>query len=208
MVMTSHPNFVQMITWNDYPEGTEFAPSSGSQFLFYDLSAYYIQWYKSGRPPPITRDAIYYSHRTQIFDPAKIRTPGDQPYKFGGETPVQNNVEMVALLTAPARLQIELNGRRAERDVGAACRFSACRRAPGAQSSASCATATRSSRRQAIGRSTLIRPYWRCVGHNNDNSINVQVRASLQARDQIVLIPGSLPPNTCVYEFASTRKFV
>jgi hypothetical protein len=41
-----------------------------------------------------------------------------------------------------------------------------------------------------------------------DNSINVQLRASLQARDQIVLIPWSLPPNTCVYEFASTRKFV
>jgi hypothetical protein len=129
--MTSHPNFVQMITWNDYPEGTEFAPSSGSQFLFYDLSAYYIQWYKSGRPPPITRDAIYYSHRTQIFDPAKILTPGDQPYKFGGETPVQNNVEMVALLTAPARLQIELNGRRAERDVGAGLQVLSLPASPG-----------------------------------------------------------------------------
>jgi hypothetical protein len=100
-VLETHPSFVQMITWNDNGEATEFAPSSGSQFLFYDLSAYYIQWYKSGRAPSITRDAIYYSHRTQIFDPNKILTPGDEPMKLYGATPLQNNVEMVAMLTAP-----------------------------------------------------------------------------------------------------------
>jgi hypothetical protein len=75
-VLETHPSFVRMITWNDNGEATEFAPSSSSQFLFYDLSAYYIQWYKSGRAPAIIRDATYYSHRTQIFDPNKILTPG------------------------------------------------------------------------------------------------------------------------------------
>jgi hypothetical protein len=125
------PPFVQLITWNDYPEGTEFSPSSGSQFLFYDLSAYYIEWYKSGRPPPITRDAIYYSHRTQIFDPGRILIVGDRPFQLKGATELRNNVEMVALLTAPARLQIELGGRKTERDVGAGLQVLTMSASPG-----------------------------------------------------------------------------
>ena len=113
----SGADFVHMITWNDYGEGTEFSPSSGSQFLFYDLSAYYIQWYKTGHEPVIDRDAIYYSHRTQLFDPTKILTAGDRPYKILGLTPVQNNVEMVALLTHPATLEIKQGSERVKADV-------------------------------------------------------------------------------------------
>ncbi len=112
-------DFVHMITWNDYGEGTEFAPSSGSQFLFYDLSAYFIQWYKMGQPPPITKDAIYYCHRTQIFDPTKLFNPGDQPFRLLGATPLHNDVEMIAMLTQPATLQIELAGRQVEMSVPA-----------------------------------------------------------------------------------------
>lgn len=112
-------DYVQLITWNDYSESTELAPSSGTQFLFYDLSAYYIQWYKTGRAPQIRSDAIYYSHRSQIFNPSEDFPSGSKPFKIVGSTPLQNDIEMVAMLTQPSKLEIELNGRRTDADVQA-----------------------------------------------------------------------------------------
>ncbi len=107
-----HARYAHVITWNDYSEGTELAPSSGTQFLFYDLAAYYIAWFKTGTPPRITRDAIYYSHRTQIFSPDAPPQPGDLPFRRLGETPLANDIEMLAMLTAPAEIEIEIAGRR------------------------------------------------------------------------------------------------
>ena len=117
--ITGKADMVHLLTWNDFGETTQFSPSSGSQFLFYDLTAYFIQWYKTSAPPVITRDAIYYSHRVQIFDPATLSMPGDVPFKLLGKTPLMNDVEMVALLTSPATLEIELNGKRTRSDVQA-----------------------------------------------------------------------------------------
>lgn len=56
-------DWVQIITWNDYSEATEIAPSSGTQWSFYDLTAYYTAWFKTGVRPAVTRDALYYFHR-------------------------------------------------------------------------------------------------------------------------------------------------
>jgi hypothetical protein len=111
-------DYVHLITWNDYGESTEVAPSTGTQFLFYDLTRYFIDWYKSGAPPRITRDAIYYSHRTQIFDPAKPPGATDKPFTDRGPSPVRNRVELVALLTAPAELEIQIGGARLRQAVG------------------------------------------------------------------------------------------
>jgi hypothetical protein len=98
--------YAHLITWNDYSEATEIAPSSGTQFLFYDLSAYFISWFKLGRPPRILRDTIYYSHRRQLFEPGHPPRPDDKPLRLLGRGPVQNRVELVALLTRPATLEI------------------------------------------------------------------------------------------------------
>ncbi|TDX02096.1 endo-1,3-alpha-glucanase family glycosylhydrolase [Dinghuibacter silviterrae] len=98
--------YAHVVTWNDYSEATEIEPSSGTQFLFYDLSAYYIQWFKTGREPRITRDTIYYCHRRDIFQPGKPPLPDDKPLKLLGTGMIQNQVEMIALLTQPAFLEI------------------------------------------------------------------------------------------------------
>ena len=111
--------YAHLITWNDYGEGTEFAPSSGSQFVFYDLSAYYIEQFKTGRPPPITADAIYYTYRPEMFDPHRPAAPGDKPMQSPGPTPISNEVEMVAMLRAPATLRIQLAGQTVNANVGA-----------------------------------------------------------------------------------------
>jgi hypothetical protein len=98
--------YAHVITWNDYSEATEIEPSSGTQFVFYDLSAYFISWFKLGRPPRIFRDTIYYSHRREVFEPGNGLQPGDKPLRLLGRGPVQNRVELVALLTRPATLEI------------------------------------------------------------------------------------------------------
>jgi glycosyl hydrolase family 71 len=111
--------YAHVITWNDYSESTEIAPSSGTQFLFYDLSAYFISWFKLGRPPRILRDTIYYSHRRQLFEPGHPPRPDDKPLKLLGRGPVQNRVEMVALLTRPTTLEIRQGDTVQRSDAGA-----------------------------------------------------------------------------------------
>ena len=100
-------DWVQVITWNDYSEGTEIAPSTGTQWAFYDLTAYYVAWFKTGRPPTVARDTLYYFHRSQpttaVFDRDR------QPQAFrsrGGEAP-RDEVELVALLSSPGVLEID-----------------------------------------------------------------------------------------------------
>ena len=117
--LRGHAGYAHVLTWNDYGETTEVAPSSGTQFLFYDLSAYFIAWFKLGLPPQIASDAIYYSHRTEIYVDGEQPERGDRPFKRMGRTPVSNAVEMVALLAEPATLEIEIAGRTIQRPVSA-----------------------------------------------------------------------------------------
>lgn len=44
---------------------------------------------------------------------------GDMPMQLRGATPVHNQIELVALLTRPASLQIEIAGKRFERSAQA-----------------------------------------------------------------------------------------
>lgn len=100
----------QLVTWNDDSEASEVSPSSGTQWALFDLNAYYVAWFKTGEQPPIVRDAIDYSHRlhattaepdlmlqTSIYEPANGSTPADE-------------IELLAFLTAPATLEIEVDG--------------------------------------------------------------------------------------------------
>jgi Glycosyl hydrolase family 71 len=123
--------YAHIVTWNAYPEATQIEPSSGVQFLFYDLSAYYIDWFKTGKSDIIASDAIYYSHRTQIFDPVVLPLPNGQPFKNLGVTPVQNKIEVLAILTAPSNLEIEINGHRYSQNEPAGLRTFSIQAEPG-----------------------------------------------------------------------------
>ena len=103
--------YAHILTWNDYSESTEIQPSSGTQFLFYDLCAFYIQWFKTREQPTIIEDALYYSHRTEIYQNGERSKDDDQPFKLMGKTPISNDIEIVALLKKPAIVEIELDGR-------------------------------------------------------------------------------------------------
>jgi hypothetical protein len=104
-------DWVHLITWNDYGEAAEIAPSTGTQYAFYDLTAYYTTWFKTGSPPPITRDVIYYFHRLHHSE-APFSAEQIAPFRRAGETPVSDQIELLAFITgtAPVTLEIELNG--------------------------------------------------------------------------------------------------
>ncbi|HEY4011569.1 MAG TPA: endo-1,3-alpha-glucanase family glycosylhydrolase [Acidobacteriaceae bacterium] len=123
------PGWVEIITWNDFIEGTYISPIDdpnrypGANFLnssdipvgtrgyFHshaaagDLMSYYIRWYKSGKQPAITNDTIYWFYRTQ---PAAADA-GVPPVKnkYG---PVADVIYITANLKNPATLRVESGG--------------------------------------------------------------------------------------------------
>jgi hypothetical protein len=99
---------VQVPTWNDYPEGTQIAPSAENGWSYLDMSAYYLTWYKTGTAPKIVRDAVYLTHRTQ---PAAALPSYPQTLLMklrGGSSPVRDTVEALTFLTAPATVRIKV----------------------------------------------------------------------------------------------------
>ena len=116
------PDWVQLVTWNDYSEGTEFSPSMDEGYALSDLNAYYTAWFKTGSPPPIRQDALYYYHRVESTSAPYNTTAQSSPFHISSDsytsTP-NNEVELLSLLTAPATLSITLNGQTVSQDVPA-----------------------------------------------------------------------------------------
>ena len=137
-IHTTHPDWVEIITWNDFIEGTYVSPIDdpnrypnanfldttgvprGTLGYFHShagvdgLLAFYIRWYKTGIQPPITRDALYIFYRTQ----SKDFNAGTPPvaHKFG---PVADVIYVTAQLTAPAVLHITSGSRTTLRQLPA-----------------------------------------------------------------------------------------
>jgi Glycosyl hydrolase family 71 len=114
-----HADYVQLITWNDYSESSEIRPSSGIQFSFYDLAAYYIAWFKSGVRPSIVRDVLYYFHRSEPASGSNLGTAQPKPYVLRYGERAVGDIELLGFLTAPGRLEIEVAGKIAGFDVPA-----------------------------------------------------------------------------------------
>ncbi|WP_456672452.1 MULTISPECIES: endo-1,3-alpha-glucanase family glycosylhydrolase [unclassified Bradyrhizobium] len=100
-------NIVNVCTWNDYSEGTEIRPSTSIQHAFYDLSGFYIEWFKLAKMPRIAEDTLYYFHRIEATDAQQTGTA--QPFRFYNRfsDPTRNEIELLAFLTAPGQLGIE-----------------------------------------------------------------------------------------------------
>jgi glucan endo-1,3-alpha-glucosidase len=122
-IHVSHPEWVEIITWNDFVEGTYISPISDPEEYPYgkelqgalaqaphyfhshrgatEILRYYIQWYKTGRQPVIKFDQIYWAYRTQILPPSATAKDGVAMY---GE--VQNAMYVTANLKAAATLEV------------------------------------------------------------------------------------------------------
>ena len=123
-IETTHPDLVEIITWNDFVEGTYIArvadagafadandlgasaapPSTRSYFHSHagaaDLMAYYIRWYKTGKKPKLTHDDVYWAYRTV----EKVNPEGTPPMKLYG--PLRDVVYVTANLRRAARLKV------------------------------------------------------------------------------------------------------
>lgn len=104
---------IQHITWNDYHENTNLSPGINTRYAYYDLTGYFIHWWKTGKPPQPDHDRFYifshkYTHASKIF-PFKAKTRAD------------NVIEVVTILPQPARMRMP--GRDAEWDAPAGMSF-------------------------------------------------------------------------------------
>ena len=107
--MESDVELVHLITWNDYSEASEIAPSTGIRHTFYDLTAYYTTWFKTGKQPEIVRDAIYYFYRTQPTDAKVDLTRQKEKFKMNGKP--CNEIELLAFMKEPSVLEINIGGK-------------------------------------------------------------------------------------------------
>lgn len=106
----SNADMMAFMTWNDYTESW-MSPSRERGYSVTDVAAYYIEWFKMGRAPVVSQDALYYFHRSQRTDAPFTTSPtGRNGQKItmavpNGDPPT-NNVELVAFLAKPGTLSI------------------------------------------------------------------------------------------------------
>jgi hypothetical protein len=126
-INVSHPDWVEIITWNDFIEGTYVSPIDDpnkypfANFLdttgvpsttlgyFHShqgataLLPYFISWYKTGVQPTLSSDSIYWFYRTQ----SQNSNPGvpavNTATNYG---PVADVIYVTANLAAPATLKV------------------------------------------------------------------------------------------------------
>lgn len=117
-IITNQPDWVEIVTWNDWNESTYLCPiDDPSQYFsgaqtpkrychggYLELSKHYISWYKNGVEPPINHDALFCFYRTHSKTAVASNT-NDLPVTwFIGN--VQDTSYSSVLLLAPASLEI------------------------------------------------------------------------------------------------------
>ncbi|MFH1496639.1 MAG: endo-1,3-alpha-glucanase family glycosylhydrolase [Verrucomicrobiota bacterium] len=96
-----------LTTWSDYTEQA-MAPSTAIGYAPHDLNAYYIQWFKTGQPPPISRDVLYYFYRRHHS--SAIPALGQMWTARENSAPTADEIEVLGFLTAPGELRIKIGG--------------------------------------------------------------------------------------------------
>jgi Glycosyl hydrolase family 71 len=106
-------DWVQLVTWSDFSESGEVEPFTDATLSpsigtgFYDLNAYYASWFLTGQQPTITHDVLYYFYRRESTSAA---TPSQsEPENILASSP-ENDIELLAFLTAPGTLEITIGG--------------------------------------------------------------------------------------------------
>ncbi|HEY3376747.1 MAG TPA: endo-1,3-alpha-glucanase family glycosylhydrolase [Armatimonadota bacterium] len=131
-IIDTQPDFVEIVTWNDFNESyicpvenlgklvSHLArPNRPCHAGYLELSKYFIQWYKTGEQPKITKDGLFYVYRVypkaavitpvKSADGAGVADPGKPVTDFVGD--VQDALYLTTLLTAPAELRVTSGGK-------------------------------------------------------------------------------------------------
>ena len=124
-IIANQPNFVEIVTWNDFNEsyltpvdkpeqyfsGLK-SPRRHSHVAYYELLKYFIPWYRTGKEPKIERDGLFYFYRVHPKS-AVLRPPITEPATakklavtvFHGD--VTDTIYVTTLLKSPAELIVK-----------------------------------------------------------------------------------------------------
>ncbi len=130
-IIAAKPDWVEIVTWNDFNESTYLAPledvAAHATHLatpwrhthkgYGELSKRFIAWFKTGREPALERDVLYFFYRTHKVE-AVSSDPKDQPVtRRIGE--VRDTLYVTTWLLAPAQMEVHSGGVRATRELSA-----------------------------------------------------------------------------------------
>ncbi|GAA2219630.1 hypothetical protein GCM10009850_121110 [Nonomuraea monospora] len=102
-------DWVQLTTWNDYSENTQFAPSVNAGWTYLDINAYYLTCYKLGCPE-ITKDVAYLTHRIQPVAAAPTYAQTKLMKLRSGSTTARDTVEVLSMLNAAGKVSVTIAG--------------------------------------------------------------------------------------------------
>jgi hypothetical protein len=103
-------DLVLLTTWNDYSEGTSFAPSVGHGDSFLDISSYYATKFKTGSYPQIKDDTVYITHRVQKADAKPGYSGVMVQRKTDPMTDARDTVEVLTFLAKAATVNVTVGG--------------------------------------------------------------------------------------------------
>ncbi len=109
LAQDTRADMVHALTWNDYSEGTQLAPSLRRGRTFLDITAFYARAYQTGATPRIVRDAAYVTHRQQPVS-ARPTFATTSPMSVRGGSAPRDTVEVLTMLTAPAAVNVSVGG--------------------------------------------------------------------------------------------------
>ena len=108
-------DWVQIVTWSDFSESSQIEPYTDATLArdigtgYYDLNGYYASWFLTGHEPVITHDVLYYFYRREAADAA---APAQSlPLRLANGRS-DDEIELLAFLTAPGMLEISVAGQR------------------------------------------------------------------------------------------------
>jgi hypothetical protein len=110
-IIRQRAEHVQCVTWCDFSEGGQLTPSVAKGWSQYAITAYYVERYKTGAFPAITKDVLFLSHRNQPLTGATYQSGQTElmtQTRRSAMTPLQDRVEALTYLTAPATVRVRI----------------------------------------------------------------------------------------------------
>jgi len=112
--ITGGADWVQIVTWSDLSESSQIEPYTDATLArdigtgYYNLNGYYSAWFLTGQQPAITHDVLYYFYRRE---PSNAASPAQSlPIRVTNGS-AEDDIELVAFLTAPGTLKITIGQR-------------------------------------------------------------------------------------------------
>ncbi len=122
-------DWIEITTWNDWNEKTYVAPFGSptdtkmgggtddgygpinyAHVAYLDASRYYIDWFKTGKPPRITRDRLFYFYRPEPKSASGKQLSASEVSKgvkaISGVEGLEDSVFVTCFLTNPAQVTI------------------------------------------------------------------------------------------------------